>query len=423
MPRLRLPAPVAIIDVETTGLFPLRNDRVVELAAVVIGDEGQMVREFSSLVNPGRDVGPTRIHGLTAEDVRHAPEFSDIASAFVETLHGTVALAGHNVRFDHQFIECEFARIGIPVPECFTLCTMQLAGGGRLTQCCCEYGIARRDQAHHALADARAAAQLLLMLLADQPRVVQTLSRLTPIQWPALGRTGKQPITRDEVRNRQAQPPSFLQRLLDRMHVNAEPIATDGALLAYIGLLDRVLEDRHIDEAEGDALVEMATKWGLSGEQINFAHREYLHQLALAAASDRLITDVERRDLMRVMRLLGQHKLDLEQLLREAAAELSRGWPAAVAVPAPRADLRGMRVCFTGELQSRYQGELISRELAEELATKAGLIVMDSVTKKLDLLVVADPHTQSGKAKKAREYGIRIMHEPVFWRAIGVSVE
>jgi DNA polymerase-3 subunit epsilon len=45
------------------------------------------------------------------------------------------------------------------------------------------------------------------------------------------------------------------------------------------------------------------------------------------------------------------------------------------------------------------------------------------VTKKLDLLVVADPDTQSGKAQKARKYGIRIMHEPVFWKAIGVEVE
>lgn len=45
------------------------------------------------------------------------------------------------------------------------------------------------------------------------------------------------------------------------------------------------------------------------------------------------------------------------------------------------------------------------------------------VTKKLDLLVCADPHSQSGKAKKAREYGIRILAEPAFWRAIGVAAE
>jgi len=80
-------------------------------------------------------------------------------------------------------------------------------------------------------------------------------------------------------------------------------------------------------------------------------------------------------------------------------------------------------VCFTGELQCHHDGQVISRELAEELATRAGLVVVESVTKKLDLLVLADPHTQSGKAQKARQYRIRIMHEPVFWKDIGVKVE
>jgi DNA polymerase III subunit epsilon len=41
----------------------------------------------------------------------------------------------------------------------------------------------------------------------------------------------------------------------------------------------------------------------------------------------------------------------------------------------------------------------------------------------LDLLVVADPDSMSGKAKKAREYGIRIVAEPVFWSMMGVNVD
>ena len=68
-------------------------------------------------------------------------------------------------------------------------------------------------------------------------------------------------------------------------------------------------------------------------------------------------------------------------------------------------------------------GDTISREQAEALAANAGLVVAKSVTKKLDLLVVADPQTLSGKAKKAREYGTRIMAEMAFWKAIGVPVE
>jgi len=418
-----LAGPIAVIDVETTGLFPLRHDRVVEVAAIVIDGDGRTVREFASLVNPGRDIGPSSIHGLTAEDILHAPQFGEIAGLLLETLQGAVAIAGHNVRFDHQFMESEFSRIDSPIPQCFTICTMQLAGGGRLTECCGDYGIPLDGQAHHALADARATARLLSILLPDQPRMVQKLSRLMPIQWPTIRSTGKQPITRDESRQRQTKPPTFLQRLLGRMHNSAEPIATDGAVMAYAALLDRVLEDRHVDDSEADALVEMAAKWGVSGEQINLAHREYVNQLAIAAVADGVVTDAERRDLKLVARLFGQEKQDLDEILREAAAKVATTPLGSPGTPTAETSLKGKRVCFTGELQCRHNGEMIPRELAEELATSAGLIVMDSVTKKLDLLVLADPHSQSGKAKKARQYGIRIMHEPVFWKAIGVDVE
>jgi len=60
--------------------------------------------------------------------------------------------------------------------------------------------------------------------------------------------------------------------------------------------------------------------------------------------------------------------------------------------------------------------------LAEELASEAGLRPVDRVTRQLDILVVADPHTMSAKACKARDYGTRIMAEQAFWRAIGIEV-
>jgi len=418
----QIPGPIAVVDVETTGLFPFRHDRVVEVAVVVIQADGRVVREFVSLVNPARDIGPSSIHGLTSEDILHAPQFGEIAALLVDALSGTVAIAAHNVRFDQQFLEKEFSRIDCALPECFSICTMQLAGGGRLTECCGDYGVPLEGEAHHALGDARAAARLLATLLADQPRTAQKLSKLMPIQWPTVGRTVKQPITRDESRRHQSEPPTFLQRLLGRMHGSAVPIATDGAVMAYGALLDRVLEDRRVDDSEADALLETATRWGLSGDQIRLAHRDYLNQLALAAVADGIVTDAERRDLKLVARLLGHEQPNLDEILHEAAAKVADTHLGSAPVPTAEESLIGKRVCFTGELQCQHDGEMISRERAEELATGAGLVVMDSVTKKLDLLVLADPHTQSGKAKKARQYGIRIIHEPVFWKAIGVEV-
>ena len=66
---------------------------------------------------------------------------------------------------------------------------------------------------------------------------------------------------------------------------------------------------------------------------------------------------------------------------------------------------------------------LIDREFAHSLAIEKGLIVKKGVSKKLDLLVVADPNSQSSKARKARDYGVKIIAEAVFWRNIGVTIE
>jgi DNA polymerase-3 subunit epsilon len=85
--------------------------------------------------------------------------------------------------------------------------------------------------------------------------------------------------------------------------------------------------------------------------------------------------------------------------------------------------LRGKRVCFTGELQARIDGGPVTRAVAQQLAAQAGLVVANSVTKKLDLLVAADPNTLSGKGRKARHYGTRIVAEAAFWRMLGVAVE
>jgi NAD-dependent DNA ligase len=174
--------------------------------------DGTIHQEYETLVNPDRDLGPARIHRITAREIMHAPKFTDIAGDVAELLSRAKILAGHNVSFDRNFLIKEFERVGITMPDIPILCTCQLLGRNNLLACC-------------------------------------------------------------------------------------------------------------------------------------------------------------------------------------------------------------------QELDVVFKGEPITRNVAEMLAEQAGLIVANGVTKKLDLLVVADPNTQSGKAKKARQYGTRILADSVFWRMIGVSVE
>ena len=413
---------IGVVDVETTGLFPFRHDRIVEVAVVLLHTDGRIGREFVSLVDPGRDIGPSSVHGLTSGDVLRAPQFGEIAGQILEALDGAVALAGHNVRFDRQFLDNEFLRLGCTLPSCLNICTMQLAGGGNLEECCRDFGLLSEGGRHHALADARTAAQLLVHLLGDDPRTVQQIQECAVVRWPQITLARKQPVTREESRRQQAEEPTYLQELLRRRPEPALSDAGDGTVIAYGALLDRALEDRCIDPSEADALIETATQWGLTRSQVEHAHRSYLDHLVVVAVSDGTVTEAERRDLKSVAHLLGQANRDWDRILAEATARLASARQRVAASRATVSNLAGLRVCFTGELQSRHEGIPITRQLAEDLAAKAGMVVMDSVTKACDLLVLADPNSQSGKAKRARQYGTRVMHEAVFWKTIGVRI-
>jgi ATP-dependent DNA helicase PIF1 len=69
----------------------------------------------------------------------------------------------------------------------------------------------------------------------------------------------------------------------------------------------------------------------------------------------------------------------------------------------------GARICFTGTAQDAA-GRIVEREDMERLAQKAGLAPVQSVTKtRCEVLVTAEAGSQSGKARKAQEYG-----KPVF---------
>jgi DNA polymerase-3 subunit epsilon len=131
----------AVVDVETTGLNPYRHDRIVEIAVLLVSSDGSVVREFASVINPERDVGPTHIHGLSAGDVLQAPLFSEVATPLLEVLRPSVAIVGHNARFDLSFLSLEFQRLGVEFPHCEVVDTMHMSRGGSLAACCACHGI------------------------------------------------------------------------------------------------------------------------------------------------------------------------------------------------------------------------------------------------------------------------------------------
>lgn len=413
----------AVVDCETTGLHPRAHHRIVELAIVPVDGNGGRGKTWSTLLNPERDLGPTDVHGITGRDLLDAPHFEDILGDVIEQLAGRVLVA-HNARFDCKFIEAELGRAGIDVADLAALCTMRLAsalgrasGSTRLVDCCAEFGI-EVDGAHSAENDAVACADLFRAYLARLPaRGFYDLASLDCNQppprtvWPRISATGV--ACRRATAMRVVSEPPFLAGLSQNARATLRVDTVDVA--AYLDILDRALEDRHLSTIEHDQLAAVASDIGLGAEQVRAIHADYVGTLIALAYRDGVVTDRERADLDRVAGALGVADLD-DAIARVAAARSSTH-------VAATSGCAGQTVCFTGALVCCRNGTPITREIAKELAEAAGMTVVERVTKKLDMLVVADPDSLSGKARKAREYGIRIVAETAFWPMIGVEVE
>jgi ATP-dependent Lhr-like helicase len=407
-----------VVDCETTGLHPGAHHRIVELALLTTDSGGAIVDRWSTLLRPDRDLGATEVHGIRAREVADAPSFVEVLGEITDRLPGRV-LAAHNARFDQAFLESELARAGIDVSPLPMLCTMELARrlsiGGvrrRLADCRDSLGLAA-DGAHTALSDAEVAAAILARYL-DRFASYNALVKgkvLPRDAWPIDGQRAKP----------QLRQPAFAQPLeaspLSRLIAAAElPPGREGSdEAAYLEVLERAIEDRQLDTAEGEELVALARTLGIDRDALDGLHHDYLNHLVALAQRDGEVTAREREDLY----LIGE-ALSVEDL--EANLDQDPGSTRATERP-PRDELAGRTVCFTGALACQHDGEPLTRERAAALATAAGLTVLPRVTKSLDLLVLADPHSTSGKARQAREYGTRLVAETAFWEMIGVEVQ
>jgi DNA polymerase-3 subunit epsilon len=185
----------AVLDVETTGLDPATT-RMVEIAIVEMDQAGRRIDEFSTLIDiPGDEpLGAEFIHRISRSMLDTAPRFDEVVGSICTHLAGRIVV-GHMVNFDIGHLSSEFARSGGELPDLFgsTLCTRDLAlavlppGPKTLAACCDATGV-ENDAAHTALGDARATAELLLILLRSGYEAGLELlgERASTVIWPAF---------------------------------------------------------------------------------------------------------------------------------------------------------------------------------------------------------------------------------------------
>ena len=222
------------LDFETTGLYPERGDRVVEVGAVeIVGRKpGKCFHRF---VNPERPIPEevVRIHGITDEKVKHAPRFCEIVDELLAFLDGAT-LVIHNASFDLQFLQAELARAGRPFPEnapvVDTLDHARRKHPGErnsLDALCDRYGIDRSARTlHGALLDARLLAEVFVAMTGGSQLTLISEVRAMPARnFVRLSRTHARV-------QEQVETAKQMQRKI--IEPDPEELAAHEAMLAYM---------------------------------------------------------------------------------------------------------------------------------------------------------------------------------------------
>ncbi|MFC4404376.1 ATP-dependent DNA helicase DinG [Gracilibacillus xinjiangensis] len=160
----------AVIDVETTGHAPTKDDRIIEIGIVVIHN-GDIIKEYNQLINPMKKIPPfiSQLTTIKDEDVMDQPIFEEVADEIIEILTDTVIVA-HNITFDLNFVNSELERINKAKLQPPMIDTVELSRiffpkspGYKLTELA-NFLYITHDQPHRAISDALVTADLLLLI-------------------------------------------------------------------------------------------------------------------------------------------------------------------------------------------------------------------------------------------------------------------
>ncbi|QIL42780.1 3'-5' exonuclease [Acidovorax sp. HDW3] len=176
-----MPAPIAVIDFETTGMTPAQGARATEIAIVLL-EGAQVVDRYASLMYTGVPIPPfiEQLTGISNALLESAPPAAEVMRAAARFV-GNAPMVAHNAAFDSKFWQAELGRIGLEAPQPFA-CTVLLsrrvypdAPSHKLGNLVAHLGLPRAARAHRALADAEMTAALLARLQADLAQRYQAL--------------------------------------------------------------------------------------------------------------------------------------------------------------------------------------------------------------------------------------------------------
>ena len=105
-----------VLDIETTGFYHDKHDRIVEIACVELDGLKTTGNEYQTYLSPGVrvDPGAFKVHGLSDEFLENQPEFGEIVDDFLAFIGDDELVAHNGNAFDMKFIQKELALIERP---------------------------------------------------------------------------------------------------------------------------------------------------------------------------------------------------------------------------------------------------------------------------------------------------------------------
>ena len=156
----------AAVDLETTGLDP-KQDQIIEIG-IQIFDSANMMDQFSMLIDPHLDVGIpahiTDLTGITSDDLEGQPNIESVMSEVTKLLEGKI-IVGHNIGFDLGFLSAAgFELTGSAFDTWELAYILDFDSPDYSLDTLLSRHNIYRAQAHRALDDAKATAELFLRL-------------------------------------------------------------------------------------------------------------------------------------------------------------------------------------------------------------------------------------------------------------------
>lgn len=183
---LRLTRPLAVLDLETTGL-DVAEDRIVEIAVARFAPDAAPTR-WCAYVNPGVPIPEEaeEIHGIDDKQVAICKKFADMADEVLAIL-ADCDLAGFNIKkYDLPLICHEFRRAGREFPlagrSIIDVCEFYHTMERRTLEVAVQFYLNKsHEHSHSATGDVDATAQVLDAMLTRYegvPRDVETLATM-----------------------------------------------------------------------------------------------------------------------------------------------------------------------------------------------------------------------------------------------------